>query len=126
MKIIGKKSIASLLYVLLQIGYFLVLLGTIGAVVGFVVMMINPEIEVFASYKDFSFLYKVPTNFIQRVSDFNIVQDAISSRKEWEYEQGIKRMINSGAIPSTIEMVLFELLRTAKNPSFKTIQNLIK
>lgn len=54
------------------------------------------------------------------------VQDAITSRKNWEYEQGIKRMIADGAVPTCVETFLFELLKTAMHPNFKEIQALIK
>jgi len=55
-----------------------------------------------------------------------IIQDAISSRKEYEYKVGLQRMINEGAIPGCVEMALFELLKCAKHANFKTIQGLIK
>ena len=55
-----------------------------------------------------------------------LIQDAIGSRKEYEYKLGIKRMISEGAIPSCSEMALFEFLRGAKHPEFKAIQGLIK
>ena len=56
----------------------------------------------------------------------HIIQDAITSRKEWEYKAGLQRMISSGAIPSSVEMALFELLKDAKHPDFKAVQSLIK
>ena len=58
--------------------------------------------------------------------EVHIIQDAISSRKEYEYKIGLERMINNGAIPSCTEMALFELIKGAKHPEFKAIQNLIK
>lgn len=58
--------------------------------------------------------------------EVHLVQDAVASRNEWEYKQGIKRMVSSGAIISCVEMVIFELLKTAKNPNFKAVQSLIK
>lgn len=58
--------------------------------------------------------------------EVHLVQDAVSSRKEWECEQGIKRMLHHGAVPTCVEMVLFELLKCAKHPEFKAVQVLIK
>ncbi len=58
--------------------------------------------------------------------EVHVAQDAVGSRKEWEYNQGIKRMLNNGALPSTTETVIFELLRDAKNSNFKAVQSLIK
>ncbi|MDD3012113.1 MAG: isochorismatase family protein [Candidatus Gastranaerophilales bacterium] len=58
--------------------------------------------------------------------EVHIIQDAITSRKKWEYKTGLQRMINSGAVPTSVEIALFELLKNAKHPDFKAIQNLIK
>ena len=58
--------------------------------------------------------------------EVHLVQDAISSRKEYEYKTGLQRIISYGASPSCTEMVLFELLKSAKHPEFKAIQALIK
>lgn len=55
-----------------------------------------------------------------------LAKDAIGSRKEYECEIGIERMIFSGAIPACTEMVLFELLKCASHENFKEIQGLIK
>ena len=38
----------------------------------------------------------------------------------------IKRLVQSGAIPTTYESILFELTLDAKNPNFKAISSLIK
>jgi len=55
-----------------------------------------------------------------------LIEDAITSRKEWDYNQGISRMAFDGAVPSSTEMALFELLKCAKHPKFKEVQSLIK
>jgi len=55
-----------------------------------------------------------------------IIQDAVTSRKEWEYKTGLQRMISSGAVPCSVEMVLFELVKDARHPDFKAVQGLIK
>lgn len=58
--------------------------------------------------------------------EVHVVYDAVTSRKEWEYKMGLKRMKNAGAIPTCTETVLFELLKDAKHPDFKAVQALIK
>lgn len=58
--------------------------------------------------------------------DAHLVQDAISSRTQANYEIGLAKMIQSGAIPSSVEMVLFELMQTASHPFFKELQSLVK
>lgn len=58
--------------------------------------------------------------------DVYVVKDACASRKKYEFKQGIERMQANGAKISCLEIVLFEWLKSAKNPNFKEIQALIK
>lgn len=55
-----------------------------------------------------------------------VVKDACASRSKYEFKQGIELMAANNAKISCVEIVLFEWLRTAKNPHFKEIQALIK
>ena len=52
--------------------------------------------------------------------------DAISSRQPINKKAGMKKMLHSGAIISSVELATLELLETADNPEFKQIQSLIK
>jgi nicotinamidase-related amidase len=56
----------------------------------------------------------------------HVPQDAISARFERDYRVGWEKMIGSGAVPSTVEMVCLEWVRTAEAPEFKAIHRLIK
>jgi nicotinamidase-related amidase len=58
--------------------------------------------------------------------EVHIPADAVGSRHELDYECGLERMIGAGAVLSTVEMALFELLERAGTPEFKAIQALIK
>jgi nicotinamidase-related amidase len=55
-----------------------------------------------------------------------VVSDAISSRTRENCQIGIERMRDSGAIISSTEMLMFELLRDAKTREFKEAQALFK
>lgn len=55
-----------------------------------------------------------------------IASDACGSRSELEHICGLENMKSSGAEIKTTEMILFELLKTAKHNKFKEIQALIK
>lgn len=55
-----------------------------------------------------------------------VVADAVGSRAPLNKKLALKRMAMEGAIIVSIEMILFELCRTAKNPVFKEISNLVK
>lgn len=54
-----------------------------------------------------------------------VVKDACGSRNEYEFNLAMERLSEAGAIITCTEMVLFELLETAKNPDFKAVQALI-
>ncbi|MBR2431180.1 isochorismatase family protein [bacterium] len=55
-----------------------------------------------------------------------IIKDSCGSRSEFEYNNGLDNLRCVGADIKTTEMVIFELLKTAKHPNFKEIQALIK
>lgn len=56
----------------------------------------------------------------------HLLTDCVCSRFEHDKLAGLAKMRESGVIPSSIEMALFELMRDAKHEQFKEIQNLIK
>lgn len=55
-----------------------------------------------------------------------LVTDCISSRKVHDKEMGIQRAIQEGAIVTTYEALLFELLKVAGTETSKKIQKLIR
>ena len=56
----------------------------------------------------------------------HLLIDCISSRSQHNKEAGVLKMRQSGALPSTTEMALFELLGDARHEQFKAVQKLIK
>jgi len=57
--------------------------------------------------------------------EVHVPADAVGSRHEIDYERGLERLERAGAVVSTIEAVLFELLERAGTPEFKAVQKLI-
>ena len=55
-----------------------------------------------------------------------VIKDACASRETDEFKAGINLMEKEGAKIMTTEIVVFELLKTAKHPNFKEVQLLIK
>lgn len=55
-----------------------------------------------------------------------LVEDAISSRHEANRRVGCKRLESAGAIPTSTESAVFELMQSAKHADFKAILALIK
>lgn len=56
----------------------------------------------------------------------HLLTDCITARQESNKTVAFTKMQASGALPSTTEMALFELMRDAEHRQFKTIQKLIK
>jgi len=56
----------------------------------------------------------------------HVVADAVSSRTPENKAAGLNKMQQAGAVITTTETALFELLHDAKNPAFKQVQALIK
>ncbi len=63
---------------------------------------------------------------LERGFQVHLLADCVGSRFEENKRIGIEKMLQSGAIPSSIEMSLFELMRDAKHSCFKQVQALIK
>jgi nicotinamidase-related amidase len=55
-----------------------------------------------------------------------VPQDATGSRNPGNLDLALRRMENAGAIPTSTEMLLFEMAKQAGTESFKQIQKLIK
>ncbi len=56
----------------------------------------------------------------------HVVKDAIASRAERNLTAGWDKMISSGAIPTSVEMALFEMLAESGTEQFKAVQRLVK
>jgi nicotinamidase-related amidase len=56
----------------------------------------------------------------------HLLTDCITSRRETDRVVAFQKMQSSGAIASSVEMALFELMRDARHEQFKAIQGLIK
>jgi nicotinamidase-related amidase len=57
--------------------------------------------------------------------EVHVPADAVGSRHEIDYERGLERMERAGAVVTTVEGSLFELLGRAGTPEFKEVQKLI-
>ena len=57
--------------------------------------------------------------------EVHVPADAVGSRHAIDYERGLERLERAGAVVSTVEAALFELLERAGTPEFKEVQKLI-
>jgi nicotinamidase-related amidase len=49
----------------------------------------------------------------------HVASDAVSSRTEWNWKIGLERMRSAGAVISSTEMMIYELMRSSSSPAFK-------
>jgi len=71
-------------------------------------------------------VYQTVKQLLQGKKHVEFIQDCISSRREENKEIAIEKMKMLGAQPTSVEMVLFELMGTAEHPNFREISSLIK
>jgi nicotinamidase-related amidase len=64
-------------------------------------------------------------DLLGRGIEVHVPADAVGSRHELDYERGLERLERAGAVVSTVEAALFELLGRAGTPEFKAVQKLI-
>lgn len=71
-------------------------------------------------------VYQTAMDLISKGYEVSLVTDASASRNKFEFKTGVELMRQNGVNITCVEIVLFELLKTAKNPNFKEVQALIK
>jgi nicotinamidase-related amidase len=49
----------------------------------------------------------------------HVASDAVSSRAEWNWKIGLERMRSAGAVISSTEMMIYELMRSSSSAAFK-------
>ncbi|MBR5304439.1 MAG: isochorismatase family protein [Candidatus Gastranaerophilales bacterium] len=71
-------------------------------------------------------VYQTVLDLLKKGHNVYVVADCCASRSELNYKTSLELMKQFGAKITTLEIVLFELLKTSKHPNFKEIQSLIK
>ncbi len=64
-------------------------------------------------------------DLLDRGIEVHVPADAVGSRHQIDYERGLQRLDRAGAVVTTVEAALFELLERAGTPEFKAVQKLI-
>jgi nicotinamidase-related amidase len=64
-------------------------------------------------------------DLLGRGIEVQVPADAVGSRHGIDYERGLERLERAGAVVTTVEAALFELLERAGTPEFKAVQKLI-
>lgn len=71
-------------------------------------------------------VYQTARDLMERGYDVEVLADAVSSRTAQNKQFGLDIIRACGAGLTTVESLLFELMRTAEHPAFKTILEAIK
>lgn len=56
----------------------------------------------------------------------HVASDAVSSRTEWNWKTGLERMRAAGAVITSTEMAIYELMRASDAPAFKEMLKVLK
>ena len=70
--------------------------------------------------------YQTALDLLEAGYIVHVVADALCSRRKLNWRTGLATMEKAGAIPTTTEQVLFDLLRKAGTEDFKAISKLVK
>ena len=65
-------------------------------------------------------------DLLDRGVEVHVARDAVSSRTQENRELGLHKMEGSGAVVTSVETALFELLGAAGTEEFKRVQELVK
>ncbi|MFC1497476.1 hydrolase [Verrucomicrobiota bacterium] len=71
-------------------------------------------------------VYQTASDLIDTGYHVEVAADAVSSRTGSNRQIGLEKMKACGARITSVETVLFELLKTADHPSFKAVLKLVK
>lgn len=71
-------------------------------------------------------VYQTARQLKEQGFEVEVVVDGVSSRTKANKEIGLAKMQALGILPTSSEMILYELLQKADHPQFKTILKLVK
>jgi nicotinamidase-related amidase len=71
-------------------------------------------------------VYQTAMDLLAMGYEVQVAADAVSSRTARNREIGIRKLTDNGAILTSAEMALFELLKTASDPKAKALFKIIK
>ena len=87
---------------------------------------LKPRTAILCGIETHVCVFQTATDLIQKGLDVHVIADATSSRTQENKGIGINRMVKAGAVISSTEMLLFELLRNARHEKFRELAKLIK
>ena len=71
-------------------------------------------------------VFQTVRRLLEKNYEVYVVADAVSSRTEANYQNGLQLMRDMGAVITNTETVLFDLLKQSTHPKFKELSKLIR
>ena len=71
-------------------------------------------------------VYQSVSGLLEEHYEVHVASDAVSSRKSWNRLVALERMRDQGAIITTTEIALFEMMRIADNEMFRQFITIVK
>ncbi|WP_413111826.1 hydrolase [Thaumasiovibrio sp. DFM-14] len=71
-------------------------------------------------------VYQTVTDLFQAEYLVEVVADAVSSRQAYQTELALDKLRHMGVPMTSVEMILFELMKSAEHPRFREVQALLK
>lgn len=71
-------------------------------------------------------VYQTSVDLVRMGYEVQVVSDAVSSRVQENRQLALQRMNDAGIRPVSVEMALFELIKTAEYPDFRKLSSIIK
>ncbi|HEX55312.1 MAG: hydrolase [Candidatus Altiarchaeales archaeon] len=87
---------------------------------------INPSQIVLIGIEAHICVLQTALDLIEEGYEVHIVLDAIGSRNENDKKVAIDKMTIAGAIPTTTEIIIYELLKSSRDEHFKEILKIVK
>lgn len=87
---------------------------------------LHPENVLVAGIETHVCVYQTVRDLLKANYAVQIIADAVSSRTKFNKKIGLKKIIKAGAEITSVETVLFEMLREAGGEKFKKILEIVK
>ncbi|NQU39465.1 MAG: isochorismatase family protein [Lentisphaerae bacterium] len=86
----------------------------------------NPRQIVLAGIEAHVCVYQTACDLLDLGFEVEVVADAVSSRTSSTCTTALRRISDAGAGVTSVETILFELMRTAEHPAFRDVLRLVK
>ncbi len=71
-------------------------------------------------------VYQTAMDLLAEHHEVHVVADAVSSRTTDDLQIGLRRIESGGGCVTSVEMALFELMRTSTHPAFREVLKIVK